>query len=256
MRRAIVFMLIALFPAVGQLPTRAQEPGALPKAETVLADYIEATGGKAAYEKVKSRTLTGTVELPGANINGKIQIFQAAPNQLAVVTEIGPAGKTIQATDGKSAWESSAITGERLLDGAEKEDFIRKATFNEEIHRKELYEKLECVGIEDVEGKPAYKLVLTAKTGKTETEYYDKTSHLLVKETTTAKGPMGEFTVESFPSDYKRVDGLLIPFKATQKVLNQELVIKLTEIKHDAEIPADTFKRPASLDGAAKKKID
>jgi zinc protease len=255
MRSRLVLAVIALCATSGPIGARGQEPGALPKAETVLDQYVEATGGKAAYEKVKSRTLTGTVELAAANIKGKLQIFQAAPNRLAVVTEIAGAGKTVQATDGKDAWEQN-LAGEHLLDGPEKDDFIRKATFNEELHRKELYEKVECVGIEDVDGKPAYKLVLTAKTGKIETEYYDKTSHLLVKESTQTKGPMGEFTLESFPSDYKRVDGILFAFTATQKALGQEFVIKLTEIKHDAEIPADTFRRPASLDGAEKKKAE
>jgi hypothetical protein len=253
MRRSFVLSLIALCAGVIQGPARGQEPGSLPKAEAVLDQYIEATGGKAAYEKFKSRTLTGMIEITGANITGKIQIFQAAPNRLAVVTEVGPAGKTIQATDGKSAWEISPLTGDRLLDGAEKEDFLRKAKFNEELHVKELYQKLECDGIEDVDGKPAYKIVLTAKTGKTETEYYDKASHLLVKESTTAKGPMGEITVETFPSDYKPADGILIARTATQKALGQQIVIKLTEIKHDVDIPADTFRRPASLDAAEKK---
>jgi zinc protease len=255
MRRPLILTLIALLPALGLSSTRGQEPGALPKAETVLADYIEATGGKATYEKFKNRSTSGTVEIPGANIKGKIQIIQAAPNRISVVTEIGPAGKSVQATDGKDVWEVG-LTGERLLDGPEKEDFLRKATFNEELHRRDVYEKMECVGIEDVEGKPAYKVVLTTKTGKSETEFYDKASHLLVKEVSTSKGPMGEFTVESFPSDYKKIDGLLMPFTATEKALGQQIIVKITEIKHDVDIPADTFKRPASLDGVAKKKAD
>ena len=97
------------------------------------------------------------------------------------------------------------LGGDRLHRwSAEKDETIRKAVFNDELHAKELYEKIECVGIEDVDGKPAYKLVLTAKRGKTKTEYYDKTSHLLVKEATTAKSPMGEIHVETFPTDYKK----------------------------------------------------
>ena len=217
--------------------------------------YVEATGGKAAYEKVKSRTLSGTVELPAANIKGKIQIFPAAHQSSCGGDGNRPRGQ--ERPGDRRQGRLGADPGRRaLLDGPEKDDFIRKATFNEELHRMKLYEKVECTGIEDVDGKPAYKLVLTAKTGKTETEYYDKTSHLLVKESTQTKGPMGEFTVESFPSDFKRVDGILFAFTATQKFLGQELVIKLTEIKHDAEMPADTFRRPAALDGAEKKKAD
>jgi hypothetical protein len=253
MRRQFVLAAIALCTASGPFPARGQEPGALPKGETILAQFVEATGGRAAYEKVKSRTIVGNVEIPNANITGKIKIIQAAPNKVAVITELGPAGKNTQATDGKSVWEISSLTGERLLDGPEKEEFLRKATFNDELHSKEIYDKIECVGIEDVEGKPAYKVSLTTKAGKVETKFYDKASHLLVKETSTSKGPQGEFTVESFPSDYKPVDGILIPFTATEKALGQQIVVKLTEVKHDADIPAETFRRPASLDGAEKK---
>ena len=256
MRRRFVLAAIAICATSGPFQARGQEPGTLPKGETVLAQYVEATGGKAAYEKFKSRTASGTVEIPAQNITGKIQIFQAAPNKIAVVTEIGPAGKSTQATDGKSAWELSPLTGDRLLDGPEKDDFLRKAIFNEELHTKEIYDKVECTGIDDVEGKPAYKVVLTTKAGKSETQYYDKTSHLLVKEIATAKGPTGEFTIESFPSDYKRVDGILFPFTVTEKGLGQQIIVKITEIKHDADIPADMFMRPASLDGTAKKKAD
>jgi zinc protease len=254
MRGPLLLTLIVLSPVLLPLPTRAQEPGALPKAETVLDQFVEATGGKAAYEKFKNRTRSGTIEVPAANATGKIQIFQAAPKKLAIVTEIGPA-KSTQATDGTTVWQTSP-DGARLMDAAEKDDFLRDATFNAEIHSKDLYEKLECVGVEDVEGKPAYKVVLTAKTGKTETEYYDKASHLLVKETTTTKGPMGDVSLESILSDYKKVDGLLMPFTITQKIEGQQFVIKFTEVKHDADIPADTFRKPASLDDAEKKKAD
>ena len=131
---------------------------------------------------------------------------------------------------------------------------LRRAVFNEEIRKKEVNEKIECVGVEDVEGKPAYKIVLTQKGGKTETEFYDKTSHLLVKETAKVNSPMGEIEVEVFPSDYKKVDGLLMPFTVTQKVLNQEIKIKMADVKHNVEIPPDTFRRPAKLGDAAEKK--
>jgi hypothetical protein len=178
MRRPVVLTVLTLFSALTQLPARAQEKTGLPKAETVIEQYIEATGGKALYEKFKNWTQTGTIEVPAQNITGKVQYFQAAPNLLAVIVEIAAVGKTIEGTDGKDAWQVNPIAGERLLEGDEKEDFIRDARFNDDLYAKELWDKIECVGVEDVEGKPAYKLVFTAKTKKTVTKFYDKTSHL------------------------------------------------------------------------------
>ncbi len=164
--------------------------------------------------------------------------------------------KQVQATDGKDAWELNNLSGDRLFEADERDEMLRRAVFNEEIRKKELNEKIECVGIEDVEGKPAYKIVLTQKGGKTETEFYDKVSHLLVKEIAKVKTPMGEIDVEVFPSDYKKVDGLLMPFTVTQKMLNQEIKIKMADVKHNIDIPPDTFRKPASLGDAAKKKAD
>jgi len=256
MRRSFVPLLIALIATLGQPAARGQSKPDLPTADTVLNQYVEATGGKAAYEKVKNRVTTGTIELTGANLKGTIKVTQALPNKLAVVTELGPVGVSKQVTDGKNAWEISPVGGERELDGDEKEKFLREANLYEDLLWKELYAKVECVGIEDVEGKPAYKLVFTPKSGKPTTKYYDKTSHLLVKETSFTAGPMGEVTVDSFPSDYKAVDGVLMPFTATQKVLTQQIVLKITDIKHNVDLPADTFHRPASPDEPAKKKAE
>ena len=201
----------------------------MPTADKVMADYLEATGGKAAYEKLKNRVASGTIELPAANLKGPIKITQAAPSKVVMFFELGPVGETRRGTDGKTAWEVSTATGERDIDGDEERDaFLRESSFNKELNWKELYAKVECVGIEDVNGKPAYKLVLTPTTGKPVTEYYDKVTHLVVKQTSISTTPQGELTVDVYPTDFKEIDGIKMPFTTTQKVFEQEIVMKLT----------------------------
>ncbi len=85
MRSPLVLTLAALVFATSNARTRGQEPGALPKAEAVLADYVKATGGEEAYKKCKNRSLTGTIEIPAQNVTGKVQIYQASPNQISVL---------------------------------------------------------------------------------------------------------------------------------------------------------------------------
>jgi len=256
MRRLFVPALITLIVNLSQPAARGQSKPELPKAETVLSQFVEATGGEAAYKKLKNRVSTGTIEITGANVMGKIKVTQAAPNKVLIVTNLGPVGESKQGSDGKDAWEISTINGERDLNGEEKETFIREADFYKELLWKDLYAKVECVGTEDVEGKAAYKIVLTPKSGKPTTQFFDKTSHLLVKQVATATTPMGDIQVEVYPSDYKAVDGVQIPFTVTQKVLTQQIVVKLTDIKHNVDLPADTFKRPAAPDEPAKKKAE
>src|SRR5262245_12071015 len=54
----------------------------LPAAETILDAYVEATGGKKAYEKLKTRTAKGTFEIASLGVKGKIQTWQQAPDKL------------------------------------------------------------------------------------------------------------------------------------------------------------------------------
>ena len=57
--------IAALLLLGSNVASRAED---LPKGEDVLKQYVEATGGKAAYEKVKNRVMKGTLEIPGAGI--------------------------------------------------------------------------------------------------------------------------------------------------------------------------------------------
>lgn len=71
---------------------------------------------------------------------------------------------------------------------------------------------------------------------------------LMAQAIETTVGPMGEMTAETYPSDYRKTDGILIPFKLAQSQGGQSFEIKLTEVKHNVELPADTFKVPAALE--------
>jgi hypothetical protein len=256
MRRFYVPALFAFLAALGQPAARGQSKPDLPTAETVLNQYIEATGGKAAYEKLKNRVATGTIEIPAANIKGKMNVTEAAPNKVRFFADLGPLGELKKVTDGKNAWEFSTVQGEREITGEEKDAFLRESDFYQELRWKELYAKVECVAMEDVDGKPAYKIVLTPNSGKPTTQYYDKASHLLVKQTQITAGPMGEVSVDEYGSDYKAVDGVRMPFTITQTMLTQKIVLTITEVKHNVELPADTFRRPAPADEPAKKKAE
>lgn len=255
LRRSVCTALLlsaAFVSAVPTRPARADDP--LPKAETVLDQYVEATGGKAAYEKLKNRVSKGTFEVQGANVKGKIVAYQAPPNKMLTEVDLGGFGKITEGSDGTVVWEINPITGDRVVEGEEKAEKLLHNTFNGELRWKEMYEKAECTGIEDVDGKPAYKVVLTPKSGKPTTEFYDKASHLQVKATTTVTSPMGEIAVEMIPSDYKKVDGVLIAHKVTQKLLVQTIVIAMDEIKHNVDLPADVFKMPEAVKALVEKK--
>src|SRR5579864_1799089 len=113
----------------------------LPKAETILDKYIEATGGKAAYEKHHSEISTGKMELTGKGITGTVTSYRAEPDKSYTEVEIAAIGKIQEGSDGKVAWSLSAMQGPHLKEGAEKAQALLAAKSNAEIRWRELYKQ-------------------------------------------------------------------------------------------------------------------
>ena len=223
----------------------ADEP--LPKAETILDRSVEVTGGKAAYEKRKSEITTGTFEFSGKGVKGTIAIYSDISNNQYTAVDIEGIGLIESGVYNGTGWESNPMQGTRLKEGAEKADALRDAAFNGPIRWRELYSKAETTGIEDVNGEPAYKVVLTPKTGSPATMYFSKKSGLALKRTATVSNPMGEIPMEMMFSDYKDMSGVLMPTKMRQSVMGQEFEITITDQKVNTEIPKDRFVPPAEV---------
>jgi outer membrane lipoprotein-sorting protein len=64
---------------------------------------------------------------------------------------------------------------------------------------------------------------------------------------------MGEIPMEVVVSDYKDFGGLLTPTKMIQKAMGQEIVMTVTSVKNNEEIPADKFEPPAEIKALLKK---
>jgi hypothetical protein len=216
----------------------------LPAGEEVLDNFIKATGGKAAYESVKNRTSTGSVDIPAAGLKGTVVTTQAEPNLARISMELPGVGKTEQGTDGETVWEKNPVTGVRILDSAERDMMLRQFQFNAELNWKTAYKSAETVGIEDVGGKPAYKVKMIANDGSVVFNYYDKASSLLVKSESVFKSQMGELPISVIVSDYKEVDGIKMPMLATQTMQGMEMKLVTEKVEHNTTLAADAFALP------------
>lgn len=229
----------------------AEEP--LPKAETILEKYVQATGGKAAYDKIHSEVSTGAVEFVGKGVKGTMNAWRAEGNKSYVVLDIEGVGKVEEGTIGDVAWEKSALQGPRIKDGEEKAIALREADVNSINHWRDYYTKAETAGVETVGDQVCYKVVLTPRDGKPETRYFDRKTGLMVKTSQIMKSPMGEIPMEGLVSDYKDVDGVLVPHKMQQKALGQEIQMTLSTVQWNAEIPKNRFDLPDDVKALAQK---
>ena len=228
----------------------------LPDAEKILDKYVEVTGGKDAYAKLNNRVTKATLDFTAQGFKAKVTIYAARPNKLYSVAEAEAFGKIEKGTNGEVVWEKSMMTGAQIKEGDEKASILRSAEFDAVTNWRKLHKKVECVGVEEVDGKPCYKIVMTPNDGEPETRYYDQKSGLLVKTEMKLKMPMGLIPMEIFASDYKKVDGVLVPHKARVSVMGQERIMTTDSIEHNVELPADCFAVPEEIKQMLKDKPD
>jgi hypothetical protein len=109
--------------------------------------------------------------------------------------------------------DSQEMTQEQAKLFAEQADFE-----NPLVAFKDRGYRLELLGKEDMEGKPAFKLKLT-KTDGTEIFFYiDADSGLDLKSTLTTRTGETEILNEILYGDFKPVDGVMMPFSVENRM--------------------------------------
>ena len=225
----------------------------LPKGEALLDKYIEVTGGKAAHAKIHSDMTTGTMEFKAMGLKGKITTYGAEPDKKYSEVLLDGVGKMQEGVNGDVAWSLSAMQGPRVKEGDEKTETLLQAKFNSDLNWRDQFKTAETVGVETVDGKECYKVVLTPKTGSPSTRWFDKESNLLVKLAMTSKSAMGEIQSEMLVSDYRKEGDILLPHKMIVKAGPMEFVATVDTVQHNPEIPKDRFDVPDEIKALLKK---
>ena len=225
----------------------------LPKGETLLDKYVEVTGGKAAYAKIHSDITTGTMEFKAMGLKGKITTYAAEPDKKYSEVTLEGMGKMQEGRNGDVVWSLSSMQGPQVKEGDEKAESLLLGKFNSDLNWRDLYKTAETAGVETVEGKECYKVVLTPKIGSPSTRWFDKESNLLVKMSMTSKTSMGEIQSDTLVSDYRKEGDVLVPHKLFSKVATMEIVMTIESVQHNPEIPKDRFEIPDEIKALLNK---
>jgi hypothetical protein len=228
--------------------TGAVQAADLPDAETVLENYIEATGGRKAYEKHHNLKVTGTFAMPAMGITAPLTSYQEAPDKGYTLIESQAFGTIESGSNGEVQWEKSMMTGPKIKEGEEKAVADRQGAFNLMLRWKDFYTSAETVGVDTLDGRPCWKVVMTPEVGEPETSWFDTETHLLVKSAMTMNSDMGSISMEVFSSDYREVDGVLMAFEARQVLMGmQEMILTTENVEFNVDIPEGTFDLPEDI---------
>ncbi|MEM8875081.1 MAG: hypothetical protein AAGD32_12595 [Planctomycetota bacterium] len=218
-------------------------------AQQVIDAYIEATGGRAAYETVAeaSYVIDGKIIIQAQGIEGTYKMYRDGEKML-MVADIPNFGEIKRGYDGETFWESNLMTGARIVEGAEKEATVRESGFDSLLNPTEHYESMTVVGTENVNGEETHKVELVDKlTGETETRFYSIETGLLLKATVFAPmpGSVVETTVQF--DNYKEFLGILMPTETTQSQMGGSVLLTVSGVSDEFDLGGNSFDVPDEL---------
>ena len=252
--RVAVFALLASVAcafAQSSAPTAQPAPKASatagPSVDQILDRYLDASGGRAAWQKLHSRVSKGTVDVPTAGASGTVEVHEKAPDRVLITVNIAGTSFT-QGFDGTVGWSNDPQNGVREQTGAELAETKRDADFYHALDFRKLYPKASAAGTERIGDKSAYAIEATpAEGGDPDKVYFDVQTGLLIRAITQHHNPDG--SVEPFQEDfddYRTQDGVTIPFTIHQTNPQMSFTIKIDEVHHNVELSNAEFNKPAA----------
>lgn len=208
--------------------------------DEIVAKNIAAKGGEAKLKSVQTLRQTGTITLQGQT--AQLMTVSKRPNLSR--QDISIMGTTItMAFDGTKAWMMNPMIGTDPVEmPAEQAEMIKdQADIDGPLmDYKAKGSTVELVGLEDANGRKAFHLRITRK-GLPPTELFiDSQNYLDVKAVTVVPG---SGTMEVAFSDYRSIDGMMVPFTVKSSAAGMTLSeLKLDKVEFNVTLPADAFK--------------
>jgi hypothetical protein len=216
---------------------------------------MEALGGRAALERVKSRSMTGTIVLstPAGDVSGTIVVLSQAPNKERTLitldlSALGAGQVTFdQRFDGTTGVVLDSLQGDRDITGIQIENMRNGSFPTPLLNYRQAGLTVTLGGRDKVGDRDAIVLILEPRRGSIVRQYIDAESFLLVRSVMNVEVPeLGQIEQTTELLDYRDVDGLNIPFRVSSSSAAQNIEVTITTVEHGLAINEALFARPAN----------
>ena len=210
-------------------------------ADEIVGKYIKTVGGMEKIEAVKSIRRTGKV-IAGGGFEIPIVEENKRPNLVRQDIIIqGLIGTS--AYDGKAGWKIQPWQGKKdaeTMGEGELKAIIEESDFDGPlVNYKAKGNKVEYVGMDEVEGTDAYKLKVTLANGETRYFYMDTDYYVPIKIETKRIVRGNEVEFETVLGDYKEVAGWYMPYSIEVGAKGSQFKQKIAYDKIEANVPID-----------------
>ncbi|MGD9252835.1 MAG: hypothetical protein PVG92_02750 [Holophagae bacterium] len=228
-------------------------------ADEIIQQNLEAKGGEEAWLAVKSAKITGTMRMGGGAagaVEAPVVLEFKRPEKVRL--EFTMQGMTaIQAYDGEVGWSVMPFMGktepEEMAEDQLKDIKQMAELEGPLVDYKEKGHTVEYLGIEEVDGTPAYKLRVNQANGDVVDIFIDEEYFIEFKQEATREVQGNEVKISTVYGDYKEVGGLLFAHSMEMSFGGgpAQQVITLETIELDIDIADERFSMPEAAKAPA-----
>lgn len=209
--------------------------------ESVIADYIEAIGGREKIESIKTVEKNMKMSLMGQEAS-IVEKFMS-PN--LYYSKMSLAGNVMQEQkfDGTKAMMGQMGQNQIFTEGEGFEQVKSSSELFPQLFHKTNGSTITLKGVEDLNGEKTYKVEITDKTDKKSYEFYSMSSGLLLQSSSSQEGPDGSSkTITTEYGDYTEKGGVMWPYSAIiSGVMPVPLNMEVVDIKVNSEMSKEDF---------------
>ena len=217
--------------------------------DELMTKAIDALGGEDNWRKVNSRVVTFDVDFVNQGVKGYGTQYAKTPNLTTTETTLTALGKPIgtifEYFDGTGGGSKTSFTPDEIYTGKQLADARINADFYSLINWKKNYKKAELRGTKKVGDEDAYVVVFEPENGNKDTIYFSQKTFLPLKLESFTSSSTSNINLpysETY-SDYRAIDGVMIPFKTINKNIGfGEIVTTIKEVKQNTAIDDAKFR--------------
>ena len=240
MRQQAFFTMILL--GCGAPPAQQQ-----PTADDVIAKYIEAIGGAKRLAAVQTMKMTGRASIADGKMDTPVTVLLKRPSSTRL--ELTYQGQTLlQVFDGSAGWVLVPMTSPRPEPATpdEVEQMRDASDFDGPLvnYGAKGY-RVANQGLESALGERVWKLQVIRPNGTEQLLYISAATWLPIETIVRRKQGDKVVEVESYPGDYRLVDGLKFPFSMEQKAEGHSVMKMIfSKIELNNGVADSAFKMP------------
>lgn len=208
--------------------------------DEIVKRYSEANR----YDKISDlSTIKISAKMSMMGMDIPMEMWMKKPNKVKTVTNFNGT-EMISSFDGTKGYTINPMAGSTApveMSAAEAKQIQNNNMFVNTLENYLKEGKLTLLGEENVNNKPAFRVKADID-GVNYTEMFiDKQTYLLTKTTANISQGGQSMTVESYPSDYKEVNGLFLPMKTTSSAQGMDIVMVFDKVEVDVPMDDSIF---------------